>query len=98
MLGQEFFCELLARAMNVERLADRLVGTADEGLERPPTVSPLDEFADELGDGDTAFGGPLGCSGSDVIRKLNDHRHEVQRTHGPQVGPNEYRDRSTVGS
>ena len=84
MLGQEFFCELLVRTMNVERLADRLVGTADEGLECPSTVGPLDEFADELGDGDTAFGGSLGCSGSDMIGQLNDHRHEVQRTHGSQ--------------
>lgn len=70
--------------MDVERLTEWLIGTADEGLERPPTVSPLDQLADELGDGDTTFGGPLGGSGSDMIGKLNDHRHEAQRICRPQ--------------
>ncbi len=84
MFTQEFVCQLLAGAMNVERLMHWHIGAADECLERPPTICSLDEFADELRDGDAALVSALGNNRRYVVWQMNDRRHKAQRTHRPR--------------
>lgn len=84
MLTQEFVCQLFAGAMNVERLMHRHIGAADECLERPSAICSLNEFADELSNGDAALVSPFGNNGRYVVWQMNDRRHRAQRTHRPR--------------